>query len=1106
MKRKINDENSTDKTISEKVHNGPEVSNGTSAKLLCSNDAALSVDDQSTNFRSTAELEAQAQVNVLKNSPLLMKDVNAFLALLKKQLRVIPEASCEDAVATAVRLAKEFDVQQYFEMLVCLVPSNGKFIFAPPNSLWLTGSFPLELNVNPNLTVDIAVEVPKATFEEGSLNTYSYHLKMLLFLLLIASKLRTSKFVKQLNLEFFHDDPRKLIIVLHPKGDLDGRCIFHLIAYPEEGTFQLEKFAPSVHHLNAERFLKAFGEDINGTNLSSHFYNQSVARDVVMMKIFNYLEDEENFPKNARAGVQLLRLWIRRRELDQGYGCVSCTFLSLFVCYLVKERRIQSHWTAWDVFKAAIFAFSNIELENNPVTLCQSENGLTLLNEFKSAFPIVFTDPTGYANVCAHWHASTWRMLKHEALLARQMIENADSELFTRLCLQPVPFAEKFDIYFTINLPKSMQNEVWKNAQLRCRLIDMYGLTSEAIWKDVYDCMWTALGDRVLLIGKSLVQYENKMTNNYANFEKALTFGILIESGRKCDFLIRGPAANLPEAVNFRRFWGDKSQMRKFKSYGICEAVLFDRSNVRSIFGDIVYYVLNRHIKISRKRVISSDISEESCLALPGGYRFVEKQLRLSLHTAMAKVEKCLQLLTDMPFQICELTKMGSIFSDLEVYYPVPVDVQYNKLSLPIINGCFVPEATAKVPPWCPSCEMMMIIDIKCRHLNSLSELRIIKTGCCIQVSEQLRKRFKLLCQPIEKAILIFTNGYVFRLHVSFKSEEFFLKNLAEEKKNHPAELEAESMIRWKQALFNQFEVLRLQFESFSTTVRLAKRWVANKMLSGHFSDEAVELIIASLFLTPQPFAESRHHLIGFLRFLRLLSTFPWSSEPLIVNFNNLLTDEEILELKQQWKIIRPTLPPFCLLTPDDHSGARWTRAGPSSIVADYIIRRAAFDLSILQNHGLSTSTLRIINVKLKNIFPHFQKIMHSGKQVFDVVILLNRKRILQPTVAPVEEENAADNGKANAAYNLKALPVVDFSPVEFYVRQLKENYGQFGLFFWNRLFSSHFVGVLWNNRFRKIIQHQKDQQKIQATVCTDEIIKGFYALGYDLVKRIVVQ
>ncbi|OUC44161.1 hypothetical protein D917_02299 [Trichinella nativa] len=1061
MKRKLNEEKSTDKIISEKVHNGIQVSNGTSAKLSCSKDAALSVDYQSTNFRTTAELEAQAQVNVLKNSPQLKKDVNAFLALLKKQLRVIPEASCEDAVATAVRLAKEFDVQQYFEMLVCLVPSNGKFTFAPPNSLRLIGSFPLELNVKPNLTVDIAVEVPKATFAEGSLNTYSYHLKMLLFLLLIASKLRTSKFVKQLNWEFFHDDPRKLIIVLHPKGDLDGRCIFHLIAYPEEGTFQLEKFAPSVYHLNAERFLKAFGEDIKGTNLASHFYNQSIARDAVMMQIFNYLEDEENFPKNARAGVQLLRLWIRRRELDQGYGCVSCTFLSLFVCYLVKERRIQSHWTAWDVFKAAIFAFSNIELENNPVTLCQSENGLTLLNEFKSAFPIVFADPTGYVNVCAHWHASTWRMLKHEALLARQMIENADSELFTRLCLQPVPFAEKFDIYFT--------------------LIDMYGLTSEAIWKDVYDCMWTALGDRVLLIGKNLVQYENKMTSNYVNFEKALTFGILIESGRKNDFVIRGPAANLPEAVNFRRFWGDKSHMRKFKSYGICETVLFDSSNVRSIFGDIVYYVLNRHIKISRKRIISSDISEEFCLGLPGGYRFAEKRLRLSLHAAMAKVEKCLQLLTDMPFQICELTRVGSIFSDLEVYYPVPVDLQYNKLSLPIINGCFVPEATAKVPPWCPSCEMMMIIDIKCRYLNSLSELRNIKTGCCIQVSEQLRKRFKLLCQPVEKAILIFTNGYVFRLHVSFKSEEFFLKNLAEEKKNHAAELETESMIRWKQALFSQFEVyvrLRLQFESFSATVRLAKRWVANKMLSGHFSDEAVELIIASLFLTPQPFTESRHHLIGFLRFLRLLSTFPWSSEPLM--------------LKQQWRIVRPTLPPFCLLTPDDQSGARWTRTGPSSIVADYIIRRAAFDLRILQNDGLTTSTLR--------------KIMHSSKQVFDVVILLSRKRNLQPTVAPVEEENTADDGKANAAYNLKALPVVDFSPVEFYVRQLKENYGQFGLFFWNRVFSSHFVGVLWNNRFRKIIQHQKDQQKIQATACTDEIIKGFYALGYDLVKRIVVQ
>lgn len=42
---------------------------------------------------------------------------------------------------------------------------------------------------------------------------------------------------------------------------------------------------------------------------------------------------------------------------------------------------------------------------------------------------------------------------------------------------------------------------------------------------------------------------------------------------------------------------------------------------------------------------------------------------------------------------------------------------------------------------------------------------------------------------------------------------------------------------------------------SFGAAVRLAKRWLsAHLLLDGHFSPEAVELLVAHIYLSPAPF------------------------------------------------------------------------------------------------------------------------------------------------------------------------------------------------------------------------------------------------------------
>lgn len=59
--------------------------------------------------------------------------------------------------------------------------------------------------------------------------------------------------------------------------------------------------------------------------------------------------------------------------------------------------------------------------------------------------------------------------------------------------------------------------------------------------------------------------------------------------------LIRGPQAKTKEAEDFRKFWGEKSELRKFADNAICEAVTWDKAaTYQGTLFDIFRHILNR--------------------------------------------------------------------------------------------------------------------------------------------------------------------------------------------------------------------------------------------------------------------------------------------------------------------------------------------------------------------------------------------------------------------------------------------------------------------------------------------------------------------------------
>lgn len=100
------------------------------------------------------------------------------------------------------------------------------------------------------------------------------------------------------------------------------------------------------------------------------------------------------------------------------------------------------------------------------------------------------------------------------------------------------------------------------------------------------------------------------------------------------------------------------------------------------------------------------------------------------------------------------------------------------------------------------------------------------------------------------------------------------------------------------------------QHPSFGLTCRLIKRWISSHLLSGYVSDEALELIVAHVYLSPFPYTTPgyrffvrkwpifkfgcnfRSSIAAFVRSLTILATYDWLKNPLVVNLNNQLNSK----------------------------------------------------------------------------------------------------------------------------------------------------------------------------------------------------------------------
>jgi len=406
--------------------------------------------------------------------------------------------------------------------------------------------------------------------------------------------------------------------------------------------------------------------------------------------------------------------------------------------------------------------------------------------------------------------------------------------------------------------------------------------------------------------------------------------------------------------------------------------------------------------------------------------------------------------------------------------------------------------------------ELIVDLESSGQWPDDVEAIRVMKTAFYVQIAEQLEASYpgQQRCVAATSCLDVLTGGYAFRLRIKLDKERQILRlprvsfhgsvssvaarRLRAERSaatgqsdetglvkdgNKPTqlaldqadELERETVL--KPHLHGMLHSVHGRGDEFGganvmgPVSRLAKLWVSGHLFWPHITEEAIELIVASIFLHPQPYKAPRSLASGFVRFLQLLCSWDWNFEPLLVDLREDTGDADLrTSLMKSFNSMRERASGahmFIVTSEDvDSSGEwkpRWTsRQQPSKGSLSRMVKVARDSLVLLEQLFALQASGKYQASKMQRLWSAVFQSTVSPKE-FDVVVQLNAVSSLRESKLPV---HARAKLYKNTAAQEKLL--LGCNPIVSYATDLQKELGH--------LFSVHYdpfrgsaIGLKWN-------------------------------------------
>lgn len=971
--------------------------------------------------------------------------------------------------------------------------------YAKPAGISIVGSYARQTCIKNKgqTTIDLVVFIPPHLLQDKDYLDHQYFMKRAYYVACIAAGIRDHQNENvRLRFEYQNDYSLQPVLIITSSKETQVK------SNDNEWTSSL---GDSLSNLNLKiRMLAATNQDVfpvsktwpwkvsvrssprNTVSSKSciavtQLYNGTLRADCSIEPYSKVLQQASADSESFKNACILGSLWLRQRNLGAssrrgGFGAFECAIIMYFLTKGDTVQRlpvIPKGHNSFQLFRAFLKFISSRNLILEPWTMHTTTTKMSLLSS--SGIPVFFDglrglnilykmSPWSYSLV-SFCSSHTFLHIPNLNLDSYDTKHRQRSAFWTDLHLIKFVYALYlrltdccYNLMSTSGKSSRPLEKTLPTNQNRLDVPQDWNINSGAAKNDdnvsafctkAHELLTKALKTRIRLVHPLLsVSNPWPVSRSGPSLEGAIsvTFGFLINAEQMAQVVERGPPAEDREAAAaFRKFWGEKAELRRFKDGSILESLVW--VDDKDVLKQIVIHVIRRHFGEEVARGLHFVAGDFDPL-LPTQVQ--RNPLSLAdfrpLQKAYSTLETQIRELKGMPLQIRRIA-------------PACADLRYTSV---------IPQYTPSAANYVQPVRSMIVIlqfEGSARWPDDIFAIQRTKTALLLRIAELfdqtnagLTTKVGVPNSPQTPFLeIVYPNNAAFQLLVHHDREETLLERQSKDRsttiqaKNQASTALASFKRDFIQAPLHTQTIVTLstRFPAFSASARLVKQWCNSHLLSPHISEEFIELLTANTFVHPQPWQAPGTIQTGFLRTLAFVAQWDWRFEPLIVDFSGSMTCEERDAIKirfEAWRKMDPAMNKVVLFAASniDPDGITWTERGPVKVVAARFTSLARAAIQAVENEEF--------NLDSKSLFNH-------STSDYEFIIRLNQKA-LGRTCDPLARSSFKNITRATT----EGRKQVNFDPVQLFIQELGDKHGESMVLFYNPVNPS-FIAGLWTTK-----------------------------------------
>ncbi|KAI9787741.1 MAG: hypothetical protein M1839_000273 [Geoglossum umbratile] len=995
------------------------------------------------------ELLVEVQPNYEKR----MAPVESALRKLKAVIEQIPDREPVDAAEAEKELYKCYKTATPFK------PANNvkyQLAYAKPANINVVGSYALRTAVKTRglMSVDMAITLPSSLFQEKDYLNYRYFHKRAYYLACLVAGINENEGCKfKTTFSYLNGNNIQPIVVISSCGDggtddfSSSRCEIRILPAVSEEVFSNARLLPDK---NCVRPSKA----VSGTTAllaPTPFYNATLKSESSVTPYLKLLHGASSHCGSYKEVCILGRVWLQQRGFGGsiskgGFGHFEWAAISAVLLQGAGprgQRLLSPGYNSYQLFKAMLQFLASTDLVANPL-LFQAEK----FSIQKLDVPTFYDGPRG-VNILFKMTPWSYRLLRREANTSLDMLRDI--------------IADNFEASFIVKADEPLQRfDLLARVPILPRLLSLSKSADHKpeithFCQKLYQILSRGTGDRTTLIHLSAPEtgpWPVKAPAPSSESQTSVLVGFLLDpthAGRAVD---QGPPAEAKiEAAAFRKFWGERAELRRFKDGSILESLVWsDKESKIPIFQQIVHYLLDRNFGTDTAKAISFVGGNFSSLVAMQGASGTQTTAKFQpIMEGVSKLERDIRNIEGLPLQLSQISATSP-------------KLRYASIDPPLLN---VHQGAAIDPA-----DVIILFEGSGRWPDDLSAIQRTKVAFLLKMAELLEESVEGVSartglengdpsiRNISFLDVVYKTGAAFRLRIYNEREQTLLERLLKDKTLDPrkrdeailAQSEYKRTFTHSRLHTQALQFLCTRFAFLSPTIRLAKLWFTSHLLSQHISEELIELFVVRVFLQPYPWEAPSSVMTGFLRTLLWLSRWDWRLDPLVVDFSGEMKASEANAIRtrlEAWRKIDPGWNRVVLFAASnlDPEGLAWTQFGPSKVVAARMTALARSACTVVMEAGLEIDP---------------EALFVPSSTDYDFVIHLHSR-------FTVDKRGKKSSTKNDVFKNLQVQADTDtnvdltcYNPVELFLEELRTLYANNIVFFYNA-HSGTFIGGLWS-------------------------------------------